>query len=101
MKYSRRKIMLAAWKIFRKVSGISFAAALRLAWANIKLQTHAKEAAGITETTHTWAGWKAAGYEVIHESVALFKVKVFDPCTKSGTRILSYFGASQVRPLEA
>jgi len=100
MRYNLSKIMGAAWKIFRK--GVSsFAVALRMAWANAKTHNTAKETAGITEETHTWAGWNALGYEVIHESKALYKAVVSDPATKKGTRILSYFGASQVHPLEA
>lgn len=99
-KYSLSSIMRAAWKFFRK--GISsFSLALRIAWANAKTQNAAKAAAEITEETHTWAGWKALGYEVIHESKALYQASVSDPATKSGKRILSFFGSSQVQPLEA
>ena len=61
----------------------------------------AKATAEITEETHTWAGWKALGYEVIHESKALYQASVNDPATKSGTRRTSYFGLSQVQPIEA
>lgn len=99
-KYSLSSIMRAAWKFFRK--GVSsFSLALRMAWANAKTQNAAKAAAEITEETHTWAGWKALGYEVIHESKALYQASVSDPATKSGKRILSFFGSSQVQPLEA
>ncbi len=84
MKYNLSKIMSTAWKMFRK--GVSsFAVALRLAWANAK--------------THTWSGWKALGYEVIHESKALYKAVISDPATKSGARTTCYFGASQVQPI--
>jgi hypothetical protein len=100
MKYNRKSIMAAAWKIFRK--GVqSFAAALRMAWANAKAHMAAKAAAGITEETHTWSGWKNLGYEVIHESKALYKAILSDPSTKSGKRVTCYFGASQVQPIEA
>ena len=78
-----------------------FSLALRLAWANAKTQNAAKATAEITEETHTWAGWKALGYEVVHESKALYQTSVNDPATKSGKRVLSFFGASQVQPLEA
>ena len=44
---------------------------------------------------------KELGYEVIHESKALYQVVISDPSTKSGTRKTSYFGFSQVRPIEA
>lgn len=99
-KYSLSSIMRAAWKFFRK--GVSsFSLALRLAWANAKTQNAAKAAAEINEETHTWYGWKELGYEVIHESKALYQASVNDPATKSGKRILSFFGASQVQPLEA
>lgn len=99
-KYSLSSIMRAAWKFFRK--GISsFSLALRMAWANAKTQNAAKAAAEITEETHTWAGWKALGYEVIHESKAMYQASVNDPATKSGKRILSFFGASQVQPVSA
>ena len=100
MKYDLRSIMRSAWRIFRK--GIqSFAVALRMAWANAKAHNAAKEQAGITEETHTWAGWKNLGYEVIHESKALYKALLADLTTKSGTRITCYFGASQVQPIGA
>lgn len=99
-KYSLSSIMRAAWKFFRK--GVSsFSLALRLAWANAKTQNAAKATAEITEETHSWSGWKALGYEVIHESKALYKAILADPTTKSGTRIACYFGASQVQPIEA
>lgn len=89
-----------AWRFFRK--GVeTFALALRMAWANAKAHNEAKAAAGVTEQTHTWAGWKALGYEVIHESKALYKVNLADPSTKKGTRLTAYFGASQVQPISA
>lgn len=100
MKYNRAKIMSAAWKIFRK--GVkTFAQALRMAWANAKAHNAAKAAAGIEEETHTWAGWRDLGYEVIHESKALYRAILSDPSTKKGTRVTCYFGASQVQPIEA
>ena len=100
MKYNKKSIMAAAWKIFRK--GVqTFAQALRLAWANAKAHSAAKAEAGITEETHTWAGWRDLGYEVIHESKALYKAILSDPATKNGTRITCYFGASQVQPISA
>lgn len=97
-KYDMSGIMSAAWRIFRK--GVqSFAVALRMAWANVKAHNAAKVAAGISEETHTWAGWRDLGYEVIHESKALYKAILSDPATKNGTRVTCYFGASQVRPV--
>lgn len=99
-KYNLSSIMHTAWKIFRK-GAISFADALRMAWVNAKTYNEAREAAEVTEDTHTWSGWKALGFEVIHESKALFKAVYLDHTTKSGTRIQSFFGESQVKPLEA
>ena len=99
-KYDLSSIMSAAWRIFRK--GVqSFAVALRMAWANAKAHNEAKAAAGVTEETHTWAGWRDLGYEVIHESKALYKAIFSDPATKKGTRVKSYFGVSQVQPISA
>ncbi|MGM9590196.1 MAG: hypothetical protein ACI3V0_08510 [Faecousia sp.] len=96
-KYNLSSIMKDAWGIFRK--GVaSFAVALRMAWANAKAHNAAKAAAGITEETHTWYGWKELGYEVRHESKALYQAVIADPATKSGTRRTSYFGMSQVKP---
>ena len=98
--YNLSQIMSTAWRFFRK--GIqSFAVALRMAWANAKAHNKAKEAAGITEETHTWAGWRNLGYEVAHGSSALYKAIFSDPATKSGARVTCYFGASQVQPISA
>lgn len=98
MKYNLSSIMRAAWRIFRK--GVeSFAKALRMAWANAKAHRAAKAAAGITEETHTWSGWRELGMEVIHESKALYKALILDPTTKSGTRVTCYFGLSQVQAM--
>lgn len=100
MKYNLSHIMRSAWSIFRK--GVkSFSEALRMAWSNAKSHNTAKEAAGISEETRTWSGWRNIGYEVIHESKALYKAIISDPATKSGTRIMCYFGASQVQPIGA
>ena len=99
-KYDLHSIMAAAWKIFRK--GVeSFAQALRMAWANAKARNAAKAAAGINEEAHTWSGWKRLGYEVVHGSKALFKATTNDPATKSGFRVVAYFGKSQVQPIQA
>jgi len=100
MKYSKRSIMHTAWNLFRK-GAESFAAALRMAWANAKAAAAAKTAAEVTEETHTWAGWKELGYEVIHESKALYRATLADPTTKKGTRTACYFGMSQVQPIPA
>ena len=99
-KYNLRSIMIAAWRLYRSGT-TSFSLALRIAWANEKARYAAQEAAGITEETHTWAGWKKLGYEVIHESKTMFQVTFTDPTTKSGTRRVSYFSRSQVQPVNA
>ena len=99
-KYNLKQIMRTAWKFFRK-GAQSFAVALRMAWANAKAHREAKAAAGISEETHTWSGWKNLGLEVIHESKALYKAVMADPTTKSGSRVTCYFGRSQVQPIEA
>lgn len=100
MKYNLRKIMSAAWRIFHK-GVLTFAQALRLAWANAKAHMAAKAAAGITEETHSWSGWHRLGYEVVHGSNAMYKAILSDPSTKSGKRVTCYFGASQVQPISA
>ncbi len=99
-KYNLSSIMKAAWRFFRK--GVqSFAVALRMAWANAKTHNTAKADAGITEETHTWAGWRDLGFEVVHESKCLYRAILSDPATKSGSRVTCYFGASQVQPISA
>ena len=98
MKYNLSSIMRAAWRFFRK-GAASFSMALRMAWANEKARHSAQEAAGIAEETHTWAGWKLLGFEVRHESKAMYQAVIADPATKSGTRRASYFGRSQVQQI--
>lgn len=98
MKYNLKSIMNQAWKSFKR-GGKTFAEALHTAWYNAKAIILAKELAGIKEECHTWYSWRNFGLEVIHESVALFKVEVLDDTTKKGTRILSYFGKSQVHQI--
>lgn len=55
MKYNLSKIMLKAWKVYRKTKNISFAEALHRAWLSAKAEEinakrieDAKHAAGIT-----------------------------------------------------
>ena len=99
-KYNLRSIMIAAWRLYRSGTD-SFSLALRIAWANEKARHAAQEAAGITEESHTWAGWKKLGYEVRHGSRAMYQTTITDPATKSGTRRASFFGRSQVQPVTA
>lgn len=48
-----------------------------------------------------WADWKAAGYEVIHGSKALFRAVLIWASHGDGkTYTASFFGASQVQPYE-
>ena len=62
----------------------------------------AQQAAGITEPVNTWAGWKAAGYMVEHGAKALFQAVLIHSSRGDGqTYRASFFGASQVQPLEA
>ena len=82
MKYNLRAIMLRAWKNYRKMQ-LSFAECLHRAWLSAKAEEvntkrieHAKAAAGISEETNTWSGWRQHGYEVIHGSRALFGVEL-------------------------
>ena len=107
MKYNLSKIMLKAWKIYRKTKNISFAEALHRAWLSAKAEEvnnsrveAAKKAANVTEPINTWAGWKKAGYEVIHGSKALFGVPLIWGSRGNGdTYRASFFGASQVQPI--
>ena len=109
MKYNLSKIMLKAWKNYRKTKGISFAEALHRAWLSAKAEEinekriqQSKAAAGIAEEVNTWAGWKAAGYMVEHGAKALFQAVLIHSSKGDGqTYRASFFGASQVQPLEA
>ena len=107
MKYNLRKIMLRAWKVYRqnKEKGISFAESLHRAWLSAKAEEvnakrieDAKQEAGITEETNTWAGWKNLGYEVIHGSKALFGATLIWGSKGDGAEYKArFFGASQVQ----
>lgn len=109
MKYNLRKIMLRAWKVYRqnKEKGISFAESLHRAWLSAKAEEVnakrieiAKQAAGITEETNTWAGWKNLGYEVIHGSKALFGATLIWGSKGDGAEYKArFFGASQVQAM--
>lgn len=102
--YNLHDIMTRAWKLFRETDIVSFAECLHRAWLsekakpiNAKRIAAAKEAAGITEETNTWAGWKALGYEVMHGSKALFGAELIYGSKGDGaTYKARFFGASQV-----
>ena len=104
MKYNLRQIMTRAWKLFRE-KGLAFAEALHRAWisakaaaVNVKRIEAAKGAAGITEETNTWSGWKKSGYEVIHGSKALFGAELIWGSRGDGAIYKArFFGRSQVQ----
>lgn len=106
MKFNLRKIMLNAWKNYRK-GGVSFSEALHRAWISAKAEPvnakrieDAKAAAGITEAVKTWRGWKGAGFEVIHGSKALFGVELIFGSKGDGAIYKArFFGASQVQAI--
>ena len=108
MKYNLSRIMTAAWRIFRKFA-ITFSEALHRAWLSAKAEPinaqrieDARTAAGITEECATWKGWKDAGFEVIHEMKALFKVVLIYASKGDGqTYTASFFSRSQVQPVTA
>lgn len=108
MKYDLRKIMQSAWKNYRKYE-ISFAEALHRAWlsskaeeTNVKRIEESKAAAGVTEDTNTWSGWKKLGYEVVHGSKALFGCSLIWGSRGDGAEYKArFFGKSQVREILA
>lgn len=107
-KFDLSKIMSNAWKLFRKLE-ITFSEALHRAWLSAKAAPinaqrirEAKEAAGITEDTNTWSGWRDLGFEVIHGSKALFGVTLIWGAKGDGAEYKArFFGSSQVQPLAA
>ena len=108
MKYNLSKIMLKAWKVYRSNKKISFGEALHRAWLSAKAEEvnakridQSKAAAGITEETNTYTGWKKAGYEVIHGSQALFHCcLIWGSHGDGATYKATFFGRSQVQPAE-
>lgn len=106
MKYDLKKIMLNAWKNYRKYN-ISFAEALHRAWLSAKAEKinaerieTSKKAAGVIEETNTWSGWKKLGYEVIHGSKALFGCSLIWGSKGDGVVYkANFFGKSQVEKL--
>ena len=108
MKYNLRKIMLRAWKLFRKL-GIRFGECLHRAWLTAKAEPvnerriqEAKASAGVTEDVNTWNGWKELGYEVIHGSKALFGAALIWGSEGDGAEYKArFFGLSQVQPVKA
>ena len=107
MKYNLSKIMLKAWKIYHKTKNIRFAEALHRAWLSVKAEEinakcieNAKQAAGITEETNTFAKWKELGYKVVHGSKALFGCLLIWGSRGDGAEYkASFFGKSQVEAI--
>ena len=101
---SKRKIMTAAWKLFRAGKGLDFSEALHRAWLSAKAEpinaariADAKAVAGITEDIATWYGWKARGYEVRHGEKTVMQVELIYGSKGDGaTYKASFFTASQV-----
>ena len=83
MKYNLSKIMLKAWKVYRKTKGISFAEALHRAWLSAKAEEI-----------------NAKRIEVIHGSKALFGCSlVWGSRGDGATYKASFFGKSQVETI--
>ena len=107
MKYNLKSIMTRAWKLFRKFSDLPFGECLHRAWLSAKAEEVnakrievAKQAAGVTEETNTWSGWKQLGYEVIHGSKALFGAELIWGSKGDGAVYKArFFGRSQVQVL--
>lgn len=105
-KYDLSHIMKRAWKLFWKAE-ITFSEALHRAWLSAKAVEinqrrieNAKAAAGVTEETNTWSGWKQLGYEVIHGSRALFGTDLLWGSRGDGAVYKArFFGASQVHEI--
>ena len=108
MTYNLHEILCKAWKLFRKGIG-TFAECLHRAWNSAKAEpvnaqriAEARQSAGVTEQVNTWAGWKAAGYEVVHGSKSLFQaVLIHASKGDTATYRASFFGRSQVQPMNA
>ena len=106
-RYDLRAIMTRAWVIFRKAA-ISFSEALHRAWQSVKAEpinaqriSAAKAAAGIAEDVNTWAGWKAAGREVIHGSKAVFGVDLIYGSKGDGAIYKArFFTLNQTNPVD-
>ena len=107
MKYNLQKIMLRAWRIYREKKELSFAECLHRAWLSAKAEEinakrieTAKQAAGITEETNTFAKWKELGYKVKHGASALFGCSlIWGSRGEGATYKASFFGKSQVEAI--
>lgn len=107
-RYDLAKIMRRAWKL-RHEKGLEFPEALHRAWISAKAEPEnerrvkaAKEAAGISEETNTWAGWRDLGFLVNHGSKALFQASLIWGSKGDGHFYrASFFGRSQVQAITA
>ena len=106
-RFDLRKIMLRAWKLFRKATDLNFAECLHRAWLSAKAEEinakrieEAKMAAGVTEETNTWSEWKKLGFEVIHGAKALFGCELIWGSKGDGrTYKARFLGKSQVQAI--
>ena len=106
MTYNLHEIMCKAWSLYRKGKA-AFAECLHRAWNSAKAAPinaqriqEAQQSAGVTEQVNTWAGWKAAGYEVVHGSKSLFQAVLIHASKGDGQVYrASFFGRSQVQPM--
>ena len=108
-RYDLHRIMTRAWRLYRKEKGLSFGEALHRSWLSAKAEPvnadwvqAAKALAGIVEEVKTWAGWREAGFEVVHGSKALFGCDLIHGSKGDGMSYrASFFGASQVQAITA
>lgn len=107
--FNLKEIMLRAWRLYRENEEITFSEALHRSWLSAKAEpvnaeriTEAKTAAGITEETNTWSGWRKLGREVIHGSKALFGATLIWGSKGDGAEYKArFFGLSQTAELMA
>ena len=107
--FNLKEIMLRAWRLYRENEEITFSEALHRSWLSAKAEpvnaeriTEAKAAAGITEETNTWSGWRKLGREVIHGSKALFGAALIWGSKGDGAIYNArFFGISQTAELTA
>lgn len=108
MKYNLSEIMRRAWRIFHKAA-VSFSEALHRAWQTAKAEPinaqrieAARLAAGVSEAVNTWSGWRDLGLMVEHGSKCLFQCDLVHASKGDGAVYrASFFGASQVQPIES
>ena len=107
--FNLKEIMLRAWRLYRENEELNFSEALHRSWLSAKAEpinaeriTEAKAAAGITEETNTWYGWRQLGREVIHGSKALFGAALIWGSKGDGAVYNArFFGISQTSELTA